>query len=158
MKPHEIRFNISSLKELRAELSKGYKAKVGVIGEKATRQNSQEGFNNAEIGIVHEMGSEFLNIPARSFLRKPLEENRKELVQFSESKKQLIADGEVVKFFELLGIKAESIIQKAFATGGFGKWAANSPRTIAKKGSSAPLIDTGELRKSITSEVISSDR
>ena len=29
-------------------------------------------------------------------------------------------------------------------------WPPNSPRTIAKKGSDVPLIDTGELRKSIT--------
>lgn len=158
MKQSKITFNISSLKELRAELSKGYKSKVGVIGSKATRQNSQGGFNNAEIGIVHEMGSEFLNIPARSFLRMPIESQRKELAEYAKKKKELISNGDLIKFFSLIGIKAEEIIQKAFETQGFGKWAANSPSTIAKKGSSAPLIDTGELRKSITSEVITNDR
>jgi len=29
-------------------------------------------------------------------------------------------------------------------------WAPNSPRTVKRKGSDRPLIDTGQLRKSIT--------
>jgi hypothetical protein len=154
MKQSQIKFNIGSLNNLRAELAAGYKAKVGVIGSKAVRASDTGGFNNAEIGIVHEMGSQFLGIPARSFLRMPLEMKRKELVMFARKNGALIEQGKVKEFFALIGIKAEQIIQSAFETRGFGQWAANSPTTIAKKGSSAPLIDTGELRKSISSEVM----
>lgn len=158
MKEHKFTFNIAPLKELRAELAKNYKAKVGVIGAKATRANSKDGFNNAEIGIVHEMGSQSNQVPARSFLRMPLETKSREITQFAQNNKGMIAEGKVVKFFELLGIKAEAIIQEAFASRGFGNWSPNTPATIAKKGSSAPLIDTGELRKSISSEVMTNGR
>jgi len=154
MKKTEIKFNIGSLNNLRSELAAGYKAKVGVIGSQAVRASDTGEFNNAEIGIVHEMGSEYLGIPARSFLRMPLEMKRKELVMFSRKNGHLIEQGKIKEFFALIGIKAEQIIQNAFATRGYGQWAANAPATIAAKGSSAPLIDTGELRKSISSEVI----
>ena len=54
---------------------------------------------------------------------------------------------------ELIGVKAQSISQEAFANNGYGQWQSLSPKTIEKKGSSQPLIDTGTLRNSITYQV-----
>ena len=53
-----------------------------------------------------------------------------------------------------LGRISKAIIQNAFDTRGFGLWAENSPRTIARKGSDAPLIDHGELRRAVNHDIV----
>ena len=53
-----------------------------------------------------------------------------------------------------LGVVAEGTIQKAFATGGWGEWPKLSPVTIRRKKSSKILIDTSQLRRSISSRVV----
>lgn len=153
MKKHEIKFNLDGFTDLQKQLAKGYKAKVGIMGESATRDDGE--LNNPEIGLIHEVGRVSDNMPARSFLRMPLTFKKADLMTFAIKNAKLIEQGNVKGFFAKIGIKAEAIIQEAFETGGFGQWAKNKPSTIAAKGSSAPLIDTGELRKAITSEVIS---
>ena len=59
----------------------------------------------------------------------------------------------IKEVFVKIGIIAEGVVQEAFSTRGFGKWAPNSEMTIAQKGSDSPLIDTAQLRKSISSDV-----
>ena len=69
----------------------------------------------------------------------------------------------------LLGILI--LVQEAFNTGGFGKWPANAditlkggwmrsssgkPFYVKPKKSTAPLIDTGQLRRAVSSEVAKS--
>ena len=61
-------------------------------------------------------------------------------------------DGED-KILELLGVYGESIVQEAFETGGFGTWEPLSQETVEAKGSNSILIDTAQLRRSITSKV-----
>jgi hypothetical protein len=51
---------------------------------------------------------------------------------------------------EILGQRAVGQIQERIAS---GIAPANAPSTVAKKGSSTPLIDTGVLRSSITYQV-----
>ena len=50
-----------------------------------------------------------------------------------------------------LGLKAAVDVQEKVLD---VKQPPNAPRTIARKGSANPLIDTGHLRQSITHEVI----
>ena len=66
---------------------------------------------------------------------------------------EAIKEGTLLELAKKVGVVAEEVIQEAFATRGFGKWKANKPSTIARKGSDSPLIDTGQLRRSITSKV-----
>ena len=47
------------------------------------------------------------------------------------------------------GLTAQNAV-RAWFTDPRNHWAPNAPSTIARKGSDKPLIDTGELRKSIT--------
>jgi len=115
---------------------------------------------NADLGVIHEYGSEKAHIPARSWLRMPLQLYMpavyKEIAGtfFTALERTGMAADTVYKQkFSLLGKRAEAVIQKAFASRGFGHWIANKPSTIAAKGSDAPLIDTAEFRKSITSDV-----
>jgi phage gpG-like protein len=126
--------------------------KVGIFGKKAKRK--QGVLTNAEIGAIHEFGSFSRGIPDRSFLRLPLFQKSEQIL--SESSKgslKMLVDGNLVGLLKRFGIVCENAIQEAFASAGFGAWAPNAPSTIRRKGSSAPLIDVGELRRSIASKV-----
>jgi len=127
------------------------RVQVGVLGQKNARTKSMgspEG--NAEIGVIHEFGRISENIPRRSFLYDPLS---------TELGKAVVKEGTsawrnhaILKGFKSvmnqLGILSVRVVDQAFATAGYGKWPANSPMTIALKGSSSPLIDTAQLRQS----------
>lgn len=126
--------------------------KVGILGSKDNRNDGSMG--NAEIGVIQEFGSLTNNIPPRSFLRMPLQKKKQQLEDALAGMQKEIVNGEVEKILAKLGLVAENIIGDAFKTKGFGQWAPNKPSTIDRKGSSAPLIDTGQLRRSITSKVI----
>jgi len=146
--------DFSGLEKLKKQAKKNYVARIGILGKGDARP---DGLSNATIGFKHEFGSVTENIPIRSFLRMPLITKSKEfdeVLKTNTAKKEVDKKG-IKALVTLLGIKAEAIIQEAFASRGFNTWAKNAPYTIAKKGSDSPLIDTGELRKTITSEVVS---
>lgn len=157
---NNIKVNVKGLKHLAKALSKKYSIKVGIQGNKAQRKNGDTSKTNAEIGFINEFGKHTgdTNIPARSFLRMPLTLHLSDYLnkKKSFSKKaveQASKEGKLLKLAKQVGIVAEEVIQDAFATRGFGNWKPNAPYTIALKGSDSPLIDTGELRRSITSKV-----
>lgn len=114
------------------------------------------GFTMAEIAATNEFGTVDGRIPARSMIRMPLETKSDELYGWMKSKKaeKMIVEGQTDKMLEQLGGRAEVVIQEAFDSRGFGLWKPNAPATIDKKGSSSPLIDTSEFRKSFSSEVV----
>lgn len=64
-----------------------------------------------------------------------------------------LANNEPLKILIRLGIACENVIQDAFSSGGFGFWKFILPSTVRRKGSARELIDTGQLRRSITSKV-----
>lgn len=149
-----VKLDMSGWKGLEKTLKGKYITRVGILGEKAQRQNGDSKKNNAEIGEIHELGL-CAGIPKRSFLKMPLEEKLFDKISSEkENYYNALKSGKMVKWFQAVGIWCEEIIDQAFETGGFGSWAANSPVTIKRKGSSKPLIDFGELRRSITSEVL----
>ena len=153
MKQSKLNINLDGLEEIKREAT-GYRARVGILGGHAAR--TENGINNAELGVIQMFGSMTKNIPPRDFLLFPLEHKKRELIRSlgTGSMKNAFQRGDYERMFELLGVKAEEIIQQAFETGGFGRWPANKPSTIASKGSSAPLIDTGQLRRALTSDVV----
>lgn len=149
-----VKIDTSKLKKIKKAFSKGGYVKVGVLGNEASRES--EGVNNAELGMIHEFGSLSKNIPPRSFLRMPLETKKNDLGEVGSSKifSTAIANGDIELALQLIGIKGEEIVNEAFTSSGFGQWAPNAPTTVREKGSSRPLINTGQLRRSITSEVV----
>lgn len=155
MKQTKVTFDMSGLKDLVEAMGSEYVTRVGVLGSSGSRQEGGE-FGNAEIGVIHEFGSQTKNIPQRSFLRMPLEMKSKEFMKAiaGEAAKDAFNKGDYKKVYQLMGVKAEEIIQGAFASGGYGQWAALDPKTIAKKGSASILIDLSELRSSVTSDVV----
>lgn len=144
----KIDYNVKGLKKLQQALNNEYYVKLGIFGNKSSRSSK---VTNASIGLVHEFGSITKNIPARSFLRMPLVEKSKEFMNFIKKQSDFIMNslskGELIGLLEKIGVKAEAIVQEAFESSGYGKW------QPLKYREGTPLIDTGELRGSVTSKV-----
>lgn len=133
-------------------LKTSYVVDVGIMGKKNSRDD-ESGMTNAEVGFQNEFGVG--SIPIRSFLRMPLFLKSEEIVERVAKTNPLamLAKGDIIGVMTNLGLAAEAVIAEAFESHGFGTWAPDSPRTIRAKHSSAPLIDSGQLRRSIASVV-----
>lgn len=122
--------------------------KVGLPKEKASGKVYDNGMNVIRIGAIHEYGA---GVPRRSFLRVPFRVNRDKMDEVLEREFRDVAKGKPVDVaLGLIGVEAMNISKDAFTTDGYGTWAPLDPETIEAKGSSATLIDTGLLRRSIT--------
>ncbi|MBO7733118.1 MAG: hypothetical protein J6S67_11210 [Methanobrevibacter sp.] len=149
------KLNNTKLKVLNKEFGKDYAAYVGILGSDASSLHEDSDYTNAQIGAVQEFGSISNNIPARSFIRMPLEMRLPNWVaEHSKDYMNACVNGKKREFYNKMALQAEIIIQEAFESRGFGQWKENMPSTIKRKGSDMPLIDTGALRRSISSEVV----
>jgi phage gpG-like protein len=120
--------------------------KVGIFGKKSGRKEGS--LTNAEVGAIHEFGSFSRGIPARSFLRMPLFQKSETIVsEGSAGSLKMLAKGNLIGILKNLGIACERAILGAFDSRGYGTWA---PLKVRK---GTPLIDTGQLRRAITSKV-----
>ena len=91
-----------------------------------------------------------ITIPARPFMQNTATKQKNKWIKLLiDTNKQNGLD--IEKSLNLLGLKAKSDIQETIEVGDF---APNSARTIAIKGKDTPLIDTGEILKSISHEVV----
>lgn len=88
-------------------------------------------------------------IPARPFLRNAMRGNLGKYRQQLKTAAPLIIKGlkNTHNVLSRLGIQAVGDIQKSITS---LRTPPNAPSTIARKGSSNPLIDTGEMRQSTT--------
>lgn len=125
--------------------------KLGILGDGNARSGGES--TNAEIGAKHELGLE--GLPMRSFLRVPiidlLESRLKESGAFKEqAMKRVLKEGSLKPWMEKVMIISESIVSDGFSSGGFGKW---KPSNMTNKTNHQTLVETQQLRNSITSEV-----
>lgn len=101
----------------------------------------------ATIGYINEFGTE--NIPERSFIRSVLFEQRKAVLNLKKKLYAKVLRGDVSeeKALGLLGefLKAK-IVDKIVSL----KTPPNAPSTIRAKGTSNPLVASGQLKNSIT--------
>lgn len=137
------------LKALKAKLPV---VKIGVLGNSG-RSGSKKQPTNAQIGVWHEFGTK--NLPQRSFLRVPLADNLAKELESSgaldeSTFKEVIKEGTIIPWMKKVAVLAEGIVAEAFATGGFGKW---KPSDMRHKKNHQTLVETQQLRDSITSEV-----
>ena len=118
----------------------------------------QAGTPLAVIASVHEYGAEIKNgfgkgihitIPERSFMRSWVAENGPDIGHYKERLINQVMEGKLSVIIALarLGEYAVSGIKRKIVNGPFTPL---KPATIAKKGSSKPLIDTGQMIGSIT--------
>lgn len=124
--------------------------KVGILGTHDSRNDVN---SNATIGMKHEFGDD--KLPIRSFLRAPISENMQSYLDNSdafdkEAVKKVIEEKSFIPWLKKLGVLAEAIVSDAFNTGGFGKW---KPSNMDFKKNHQTLVETQQLRNSITSEV-----
>lgn len=146
----QITGDFSKLEALIADVGKKHFTDIGVFKTAKTGG----GRAVAEYGAYNEFGSYTRpdHPPKRSFIRMPLTTHQEKIVAYVQKRaKQHLEEGDVKAIFADIGIAGESVIQEAFDTRGFGTWRENAPSTIKQKGSDAPLINDGTLRKAITS-------
>lgn len=148
--------------KVRGALGHAFTVLVGVQGEKAAEVHSggqPSGFAElpardrqaepqtvAEIANEHEFG---LGVPERSWLRAWVDENQPMIRNDLRRAAMRILEGKLTiqQAADLLGSKYVASIQTRIAN---GIAPANAPSTIERKGSSTPLIDTGQFRSAIT--------
>jgi hypothetical protein len=128
-----------------ARLQKKWTIEVGVIGEKGDTKHRGTPLTVAQLAEIHEYG---LGVPQRSWLRGYLDENTPEINRVRSALWRQMID---------LKISTETAANRlgAYLVGGIKKRIAagiappNAPSTVRRKGSSKPLIDTGQLRSAI---------
>ena len=105
-------------------------------------------------GLHLKASTQFIKIPERSFIRAGFESCKDELEQQVNRMLPLVLSLklEPKKMYELLGTIAVGRIHKYVQS---VRSPANHPFTIAGKGSSHPLINTGRMNQSITYKVVS---
>lgn len=131
-------------------LSKG-SVVVGYPGDGPMHEGGE--MTVAALAIVHEYGVPDQNIPSRPFMRKTWEGNKGDT-----KKKAQLAFGSVIRgrwtpreALSRMGLDYEDKIRATIDNGNFKPL---KPATVAAKGSSKPLIDTGDLRRRVTSKVV----
>ncbi|MBL3520301.1 hypothetical protein [Aliarcobacter lanthieri] len=153
-KPNDLTLLHRIMKETKTALKN--EVKIGVPADAGTYkkkkgENEIDGPKTIEVAIWHEFGTK-KGIPRRSFLRMPFIEKQAELNKQINRSWEKIVTGKGTAINELgrLGIFAEEyVIDKAFETGGFGKWKKLDPRTVKRKNAPFILIDTNQLQNSI---------
>lgn len=136
--------------------------KAGVLAKDGSQQHS-EGMTVFQIGMIHEFGVPEENIPRRSFIRVPIENNIKEITKLIENNHRLVAENSMSAKVALdrIGIKAQNTIKESFRNNDWepnasitieGGWMTKNGKRFFIKGkkSTKPLIDTGQLIGSIS--------
>ena len=103
---------------------------------------------------IHTFGSPLYQVPPRPIIEPAIEDKTNHKMIDAELKLAAKAalEGkktEMKNHLRRAGMIAQNVV-RAWFTNPKNNWAPNAPSTIARKGSDKPLIDTGDLRKSIT--------
>lgn len=121
---------------------------VGILGEAAADEHGDA--TNVDIATVHEFGSD--TVPERSFIRATVDAQSGTYRKLARTlaSRTLAGLSDKVQALALFGQQVEADIKNKIRAGINPPLA---PQTIEQKGSSTPLIDTGQLVNAITSEV-----
>jgi len=109
-------------------------------------------YSEAHSLYIQSHGSPLWHIPPRPVLEPSIEASKEPIAKQLQGATVAAIDGnqqEVDNALHKAGMVAENAAKAWFENPQNG-WPPNSPKTIAKKGSDSPLIDTGEMRKAIT--------
>lgn len=137
---------------------------VGIPEAKAAREGEM---NNATLGYIHDKGSPAQNIPARPFMEPGIAKKRDDIVAELRAAGEAALDmqpGKIDQRLQRVGLIAQAGIRSMF---GGGEMAPLKPETIASRtnakgraknqkkmgdggAAAVPLIDTGQLRNSIS--------
>ena len=120
----------------------------------ANERGGADGVSNAELVYIHTHGSPLKGIPSRPIIEPAIAdpENQHEIVGELRQAAEEALDGNSTlaeQHFVRAGLSGQNAARDWF-TNPKNNWPPNSPLTIALKGSDRPLIDTAQMRKSIT--------
>lgn len=125
---------------------------LAMINEMQGDMDSGATYSKAHQMYIQANGSPLWKTPPRPIIE-PAIENSKDKIADQLAKvatKALDGDSQGAKAqLEKAGMLGQNVVRAWFVDPA-NNWPANSPKTIALKGSDKPLIDTGELRKAIT--------
>lgn len=126
----------------------GLEGKVGWI-ESASYP---DGTPVAYVATIHEFGAPSQGIPARPFMRPAVEENGPEWVRQLGEGAKAAANGGIAPrdVLEMVVLRAAGDVAKKIQQ---VNSPALKPATVKRKGSSKPLVDTGQMIQSITGKV-----
>lgn len=134
---------MSKLEQMAKAMQKldGKSVKIGVMDGRYP-----DGTSVVEVAIFNEFGT--ADIKPRPFIRQAEQKSKSDLtkVQAHLIKKLQNGQASVSDVLSTTGEWYQGRVQNEITNGNF---VANSPLTVARKGSSNPLIDTGLLRSSI---------
>jgi hypothetical protein len=117
---------------------------VGVHGNQVT----EDGTSLSLVASANEYGTIDGRVPERSFMRSAMDEGRAELGELQRRLFLLVLAGKMdpKRALGIIGAKAKALVQAKIAS---NIPPPNAPSTIARKGSTRTLIDTGQLRQGI---------
>lgn len=125
--------------------------RVGVLSDspKEEKDGATGALSLIEVAAVHEFGAPSANVPQRSFIRATADAQAGEIQRLEEVLGAQVIDGILTedKALGLLGSKVAAMMQARITS--------NIPpplkaETVDRKGSSVALVDTGQLKASIT--------
>lgn len=125
---------------------------AGIPAAKSQRR-SVDAMTNIDIAYIQNFGSPEANIPAREFLRPGIVNAQTKIVKaLSLAGKAAFKGEDPDKYLHMAGLTAQASIKAKITDGPFTPLAASTvaARLVRGKKSDKPLIDTGQLRNSIT--------
>lgn len=128
---------------------------VGVIGKKASAPKRGTGSRTITVADVAEWAEFGIGQPQRSWLRAWVDSNEGLINDRIDAETRKVLEGKQTQAQALkrIGVWLQGELQQNIANHPDNGFQANAASTIAKKGSSTPLIDTGQLRSSISHRV-----
>ena len=134
-------------------------AKIGV--QQDTKREVKEGEDDPidmiRLAGIHEFGAPKANIPERSFIRASHDAEREKITRLKERLMRQYIDGKITMRMAIkkLGVFMQGKMRKFLKDLREPELA---PRTIARKGSDNPLIDTGQLLGAIHYVLVMRDK
>jgi hypothetical protein len=137
-------------------------AHVGILASKGGNEYHKAALNKTnakitllELAAIHEFGSPRAGVPERSFIRRTFNEpeGQKELKDLYAKIAKAVVNGKMKaeRAIEILGLQMQTMVKRRILVNMIPP--PNRPSTVLKKGSSRPLVDTGQLVGAITYEV-----
>ena len=129
------------------------KIEVGYFGNQMHRPSITSGSTGSisikDLAAIHELG---LGVPKRAFVGPALQKNRIKYIKYiGKQLTPIIRRRQTMNAaWQTVGIMVVADIQEYMIT---AKFTPLAPSTIKRKGSSKPLIDTGQMRQAITYRV-----
>lgn len=142
------------------DIDRGFKAllrnmiklRKGAAIEVSAPGRRDDGQSNAFLVNLHEFGSGDGKIPQRSFIRSTIDREKASINKMLDAAvRSGAANGDVRRRLGVAGEKIRGDIIRTIDRS--IDIAPNAPSTVAKKGSSTPLVDTGIMKNSLTVKV-----